>query len=490
MHVPMAILQLLTCLIAAILSTAQGSSPPSIPHQIHLLRPQTGAAGESVVGVSCLSWRLGVETNNIINWKQVPEKCAGYLGHYMLGHQYREDSKVITDEAFLYAKSLRLAQDGKNIWVFDIDETSLSNLPYYAKHGFGVELYNATAFNEWVLTGKALALPESLKLYKKLLSLGIKVAFLTGRPEDQRTVTATNLKNAGFKTWEKLILKDLSIYKGKTAVFFKSNERAKLEKKGYRIIGNIGDQWSDLLGIPTGNRTFKLPDPMKIPQTILELSHDSLLNIPRQIHLLRPKTTGATFVDKVEGLSCLSWRLAVETNNIIGWKTVPQECEGYVGNYVLGGQYREDSRVVTNQAFLYAKSLNLSGDGKDVWVFDIDETSLSNLPYYADNGFGVEPYNASQFNEWVLKGVAPPLPESLELYHKLLALGIKVVFLTGRGEDQITVTSNNLKNTGYHTWEKLILKIVGNIGDQWSDLLGSSTGNRTFKLPDPLYYIA
>ncbi|OMP12789.1 Acid phosphatase (Class B) [Corchorus olitorius] len=57
------------------------------------------------------------------------------------------------------------------------------------------------------MEGKAPALPESLKLYSKLLSLGIKVVFLTGRPEDQRSATATNLKKVGYRTWEKLILK-------------------------------------------------------------------------------------------------------------------------------------------------------------------------------------------------------------------------------------------------------------------------------------------
>jgi len=33
-------------------------------------------------------------------------------------------------------------------------------------------------------------------------------------------------------------------------------------------------------------------------------------------------------------------------------------------------------------------------------------------------------------------------------------------------------------------------RIIGNSGDQWSDILGTNTGDRTFKLPDPLYYIA
>lgn len=70
-----------------------------------------------------------------------------------------------------------------------------------------MEAYNPTPFNEWVELGEAPALPESLKLYKKLLSLGIKIAFLTGRPLDQKAVTATNLKLAGYHTWTKLITK-------------------------------------------------------------------------------------------------------------------------------------------------------------------------------------------------------------------------------------------------------------------------------------------
>ncbi|KAF4373047.1 hypothetical protein G4B88_008840 [Cannabis sativa] len=28
------------------------------------------------------------------------------------------------------------------------------------------------------------------------------------------------------------------------------------------------------------------------------------------------------------------------------------------------------------------------GNGKDLWIFDIDETLFSILPYYADHGYG------------------------------------------------------------------------------------------------------
>ncbi|KAK6268126.1 hypothetical protein QUC31_012286 [Theobroma cacao] len=247
--------------LATTLGISQGSDQDTVTHKIHLLRPQSGATGNHVPGLSCLSWRLGVETNNVVGWITVPDECEEYVGHYMLGHQYRKDSRVVANQALLYAQSLSLARDCKDVWVFDIDETALSNLPYYAQHGFGVEQYNPTLFNKWVMEGKAPALPETLNLYKKLLSLGTKVVFLTGRPEYQRSVTANNLRKAGYQTWEKLILKGSS-YSGKSAVVYKSSERKKLAMSGYKIIGNMGDQWSDLLGTDVGNRTFKMPDPM------------------------------------------------------------------------------------------------------------------------------------------------------------------------------------------------------------------------------------
>ncbi|KAI4330655.1 hypothetical protein MLD38_028923 [Melastoma candidum] len=246
-----------------VLSTAPPSLCDRPPFRvIHLLRPQTGSSdGPNVHGLSCLSWRLAVETDNIRDWDTVPMECEAYVGNYMLGHQYRKDSAAVADEAIAYAKGLEVGRDGKDVWVFDIDETSLSNLPYYAKHGFGAEAYNSTSFNAWVLEGKQPALPETLRLYKEVLRLGIKVVFITGRTKDQTRVTGANLKNVGFHTWIKLILKGSSD-SGKTAVVYKSERRTKLVESGYRIVGNIGDQWSDLLGTNTGNRTFKLPDPM------------------------------------------------------------------------------------------------------------------------------------------------------------------------------------------------------------------------------------
>ena len=123
--------------------------------------------------------------------------------------------------------------------------------------------------------------------------------------------------------------------------------------------------------------------------TLVAISHGDSSSTPSLIHMLRPRTSLGGHRG-MAGINCQSWRLAVETNNIVGWTLVPEACENYIGNYMLGKQYRDDCNVVGAAAYEYAKSLTLSGDGKDIWVFDIDETTLSNMPYYArsDVAFG------------------------------------------------------------------------------------------------------
>uniref|UniRef100_A0A0D9WDL6 Acid phosphatase n=1 Tax=Leersia perrieri TaxID=77586 RepID=A0A0D9WDL6_9ORYZ len=212
---------------------------------------------------------------------------------------------------------------------------------------------------------------------------------------------------------------------------------------------------------------------------------------------------------------CGSVRMAIEAHNIVGWRTVSPECAEYVAGYMSGDRYGRDSDIVIDQAIAYAESLKLSGQGKEIWVFDVDETALSTLPYQANHGYGAQPYDQSSFLQYVAQGSAPALQGTLRLYRRLLQLGIKPVFLTDRTEDQRAVTTNNLLQQGYCNWEKLVLQptgqqistqafktcerqklvssgsiIVGNIGDQWSDILGSPEGCRTFKFPNPMYYVA
>ncbi|GAY51254.1 hypothetical protein CUMW_132790 [Citrus unshiu] len=247
----------------------------------------------------CDSWRFSVETNDAGEWDSVPSRCVEFVQKYMTGEHYLSDSEIVSGYSLKHAKSANVsAGDGKDAWVFDIDETLLSNLPYYAAHGFGwplrtqlkhmqlkwpkhdklesdfrshllglscfefrSEIFNEDAFDEWVDLAKAPALPASLNFYKELKQLGFKIFLLTGRNEFQRNTTEKNLLFAGYSDWKKLFLRGPSD-QGKPATVYKSEKRLELVNEGYRIHGSSGDQWSDLLGFAKAERSFKLPNPM------------------------------------------------------------------------------------------------------------------------------------------------------------------------------------------------------------------------------------
>lgn len=213
------------------------------------------------VRLQCTSWRFLVESNNLSPWKTIPEECVDYVKEYIMGRAYRIDLERVSNEAGVYAKSVELSGDGKDAWVFDVDETLLSNLPYYSEHGYGLEIFDGVEFDKWVQKGAAPPIESSLKLYEEVLSLRFKVFFLTGRSEKQRSVTVQNLIDAGFQYWDKLILRGSEDH-GKLATVYKSEKRKEMVEEGFRILGNSGDQWSDLLGSSIAIRSFKLPNPM------------------------------------------------------------------------------------------------------------------------------------------------------------------------------------------------------------------------------------
>lgn len=67
-------------------------------------------------------------------------------------------------------------------------------------------------------------------------------------------------------------------------------------------------------------------------------------------------------------------------------------------------------------------------------------------------------FDVTALINYLAQGISPALPESLKLYRRLLRLGFKIVLLTGRMEPSRNLTESNLKNVGYHSWEKLILR--------------------------------
>ncbi|XP_057537022.1 acid phosphatase 1-like [Amaranthus tricolor] len=226
----------------------------------HLLLPPTRKLGGDE-SLFCESWRFAVETNNVIGWSTIPSQCFDFVKNYINGDRYFSDSLIVAENSLEFAKSVNITGDGKDAWIFDVDETLLFNLHYYETHNYGSEAFDEEAFDAWMLQAEASALPASLSLYKELQRLGFTIFILTGRSEPYRTATEANLRSAGYDNWERLLLRGPGD-KHKLAIEYKSEKRLELVDEGYRIRGNSGDQWSDLLGYAIAQRSFKLPNPM------------------------------------------------------------------------------------------------------------------------------------------------------------------------------------------------------------------------------------
>jgi putative acid phosphatase of HAD superfamily subfamily IIIB len=138
--------------------------------------------------------------------------------------------------------------------VFDVDETLLSNITAIEADNFTFgPASQAEATNE---IGKAI--PSSLQLFNDAKARGLTIFLITGRRENSRAHTESNLQREGFSGYKQLVLKpDAST---DSTVVYKSGARAAIEKQGYKIVANVGDQYSDLAGGHAAS-AFKLANP-------------------------------------------------------------------------------------------------------------------------------------------------------------------------------------------------------------------------------------
>jgi hypothetical protein len=190
-------------------------------------------------------------------------------------------------------------------------------------------------------------------------------------------------------------------------------------------------------------------------------------------------------------------------------------------DYYESGAYFVDLEVVADDAIQHLEDA-VDGVARPAVVFDIDDTLLSNWQVIRADDFGRVipgpctdlPARPCGWREWDLLGIAPALPQSLEIYQRAQELGASIFLITGRDEGQRDATQRNLEAAGYTGYTALIMPaqgahydsavdfkapqreqieaqgytIVANIGDQPSDLEGGFA-LETFKLPNPFYRI-
>ena len=155
---------------------------------------------------------------------------------------------------------------GKPALVLDVDDTTLNTYDYEIWSNF---VYNPTSNAQFVDAAAFPAVPSMPQLVDWASAHGYTIFYLTGRPASQATPTITNLTKVGYPAPDpsNVYLKDptdawlSSCTPNCTTTQYKSLTRKHIESLGYDLVGNFGDQYSDLRG-GYADRTFKLPNPM------------------------------------------------------------------------------------------------------------------------------------------------------------------------------------------------------------------------------------
>ncbi|MEV6010016.1 HAD family acid phosphatase [Streptomyces sp. NPDC051976] len=230
------------------------------------------------VGVASAHDSVPRSDKEIPNLTNVVSEIKAYYGDTVTGgeHYASADSNYAQQVAGIEAKATaylshqaRHTRHGaKPAIVLDVDDTSLLTYNYELEVGFNY----TPASNQAYLDNKNMAAVFGMDtLANWAADQGITVFWITGRGEAQRADTVRNLTAVGYKPapdTTHLYLKNpasppayLPCGATCTTIEYKSGTRAHIESLGYDIIGNFGDQYSDLSG-GHADKGFKLPNPM------------------------------------------------------------------------------------------------------------------------------------------------------------------------------------------------------------------------------------
>jgi len=195
------------------------------------------------------------------------------------------------------------------------------------------------------------------------------------------------------------------------------------------------------------------------------------------------------------------------------------DVQRQVEQYIASGRYEADFAKVAAEAQAYVEQ-RAGKVARPAIVLDIDETSLSNWPAYKANGWGRVVAGECSLETgpcglraWQASGQSKALAPTLALVTRARALGVAVFFISGRPHALLEATERNLRDQGY-AWDEVIVfpegasfasavdfkaperkkiaergfTILLTMGDQESDLRGGYA-ERTFKLPNPVYFL-
>ncbi|WP_308491614.1 HAD family acid phosphatase [Microbacterium terrisoli] len=526
----------LTAVLAVALSVAGataaqahsvGGSPGDLSPRTHFTMAADGSSGLTQGG------------EGIPNIDIVKKTIATYYGDPgtgladMTSSPYISEMTKITSrvKAKLASYYKASARTGKTpAIVVDTDDTML--MTYDMEVGDMHFVFTPQEQDVWVKGKKFPATPGMVDLVDTARRIGFDVIGITGRSADQKPASIENVTDVGYhgftaanyytKWADGQQPSYITCATAKcTTVEFKALTRKHLENDlGYDIAVNIGDQWSDLQGgfadhdVKLPNPTYYLPSP-DLPG----------VSEPR----LAPHTQ---FQLKADGSSGLTQGGEGIPNIDVVKKTIATYY-GDPGTGLAstdGSPYMSEMTALLNRRVpaIAAECRTLAAKGeKPAIVLDADDTTLWTYDMeVADMHFVFNP--TTQNDDWVQPERFPATPGMVAATNTIRDAGCTMIGLTGRGADQKQATLGNLAKyyTGF-TSENYYTKwaagqqpsyitcatvkcttieyksqtrayietpagggytIVANVGDQFSDLIGTRA-DHTVKLPNPTYYL-
>lgn len=208
----------------------------------------------SLVAALTLALLAPLPAGEPLNLSRAKEAALTYLN----SGEYGRDMARAAAKAGRYVsvRAARPLKPGeKRAIVFDIDETTLTNLSHITAQDFG---YVPAVWDRWVAEGQGRVIAPVQLVYDIAVKHNVAVFFITARPESQRAVTERNLRQVGYATWEKAFFEPEDSHAASQE--YKTGVRRQLVAEGWTIIANVGDQETDLAG-GFAERTFKLPNP-------------------------------------------------------------------------------------------------------------------------------------------------------------------------------------------------------------------------------------
>jgi predicted secreted acid phosphatase len=167
-------------------------------------------------------------------------------------------AKALTRQWSAATRSLRTQlreHPRKPAVVVDIDETTISN--YGCLDDADFEL---TGLADCTVNTKGTAIPGARPFITFAQRRKVAVFFVTGSRDAIRSLRLKGLAKIGVRKPFTLVTRP-DMDERDSVVPFKAGERRKIERRGFRILVNVGDQRSDLSG-GHARRTVKLPNPV------------------------------------------------------------------------------------------------------------------------------------------------------------------------------------------------------------------------------------